>query len=568
MENNETINSPDLRKSNEAAGYGFLAHKEINMQSQPTVDGVVSGNNDDVEYDAFLQRVQARFVANISNGNKPLFTTDAEGLFSAYLCAMPEEHQQYHTCHACRQFVERFGGLVTIDEKGATTAAFWNVDDAPDFYKPAITAIERLVRRAKVTGVFLSADKVWWQPLTGEWHHMAVTPPASIVHRRSLLTAGQSMAEKREDFRTMITALQEFSADVVAQAVTLLKTESLYRSEKCLGAAEWLANLHGNRNDAKGKDAKNNILWLAVATAPAGFCHPRSSMIGTLLEDIAAGLPFDDVKRKFADKMHPLQYHRPQAAPSVGNIAQAEKIVKQLGIAASLKRRFARLDEIEALWLPAHPKDEPKSSGVFSHLQPKSAAPEVGGTDIPAVTMTWDKFQRTVLPDALEIEFFAPHGSDNYIALVTAVDPEAPPILQWDVEGQRNPVSWYVWHGGSSAVQWGLVGGCFHRVSAVTLKPSMWHGGNEHQGAGVVFILKGAKESRTDAGLALFPETLKSELREIRSTIEAFSRNGQLEGVADASACGIALMKGSNWNARFRVRSATSTVEYKLDRWD
>jgi len=84
----------------------------------------------------------------------------------------------------------------------------------------------------------------------------------------------------------------------------------------------------------------------------------------------------------------------------------------------------------------------------------------------------------------------------------------------------------------------------------------------------VVFILKGAKESRTDAGLALFPETLKSELREIRSTIEAFSRNGQLEGVADASACGIALMKGSNWNARFRVRSATSTVEYKIDRWD
>lgn len=50
------------------------------MQAQSDVPGVVSGNHDDVEYDAFLQRVQARFVANISNGSKPLFTTDAEDL--------------------------------------------------------------------------------------------------------------------------------------------------------------------------------------------------------------------------------------------------------------------------------------------------------------------------------------------------------------------------------------------------------------------------------------------------------------------------------------------------------
>jgi hypothetical protein len=83
-----------------------------------------------------------------------------------------------------------------------------------------------------------------------------------------------------------------------------------------------------------------------------------------------------------------------------------------------------------------------------------------------------------------------------------------------------------------------------------------------------VFIMDGAKESRTNAGLALFPETLKSELREIRSTIEEFSRRGKLEGEEEASACGVALLKGANWNARFRVRSATSTVEYKLDRWD
>jgi hypothetical protein len=545
----------------------FRCHKEINMQAQSDVPDVVSGNHDDVEYDAFLARVQARFSANIGAAS-PLFTTDAEGMWTAYLDSFSPEQRQYHNCHSCRQFIERFGALVTIDDAGMTASAVWNENDAPELYRPAVRAMERLARRGRVTGVFLSADAVWGSPVTGIWRHFAVTPPkAMIYNRRAILTAEQAMAEKREDYGIVQRALAEFSQPMVEQALTLLQTESLYRSEKVLGPAQWLRDLHVARGAAKGT-ARDNVTWKAVATAPTGFCHPRSSMVGTLLEDIAAGLDFSEVSRRFAEKMHPLQYQRPQAAPSVGNIAQSEKLVEKMGIAASLRRRFARLDEVEALWMPAPTQDEPKGGGgVFSHLQPKSAAPPMGGTDMPAVTMTWDKFQRTVLPEALEIEFFAPHGSDNYTALVTAVDPDAPPILQWDREEQRNPVSWYVWHGGSSAAQWGLSGGRFHKVSAVTLKPSMWHGGNDHQGAGVVFILDGAKESRF-AGLALFPETLRAELREIRPTIEAFSRNGQIEGVEEASACGIALMKGNNWNARFRVRSATSTVEYKLDRWD
>lgn len=528
---------------------------------------VVSGNHNDAEYDAFLARVQARFLANVGAGSQ-LFTTDAEGMWQAYLDSFSGDQRQYHNCHACRQFIERFGGLVTIDDSGLTASAVWNEADAPDFYKPAVQAMKRLARRGRVTGAFLSAEQVWGSPVTGIWRHFAIKPPKEMIYNKcAILTAGQTMAEKREDYCTVQRALAEFSLPMVEQALTLLQTESMYRSEKVLGQALWLRDLHVARGNAKGT-ARDNLTWKAVALAPRGFCHPRSSMIGTLLEDIAAGLDFWEVSRRFAEKMHPLQYQRPQVAPSVGNIAQAEKLVEKMGITASLRRRFARLDEIEAIWSPAPPKDAAQSGGVFSHLQPKSAAPAIGGKNMPAVVMTWDKFQRTVLPEALEIEFFVTHGNNNYTALVTAVDLDAPPILQWDKEDQRNPVSWYVWHGGSSAAQWGLVGGRFQRVSAVTLKPSMWHGGNEHQGAGVVFILDGAKESRTDAGLALFPETLKSELREISSTIEAFSRNGKLEGVEDASACGIALMKGGNWNARFRVLSATSTVEYKLDRWD
>lgn len=186
---------------------------------------------------------------------------------------------------------------------------------------------------------------------------------------------------------------------------------------------------------------------------------------------------------------------------------------------------------------------------------------------IPAQTMTWDKFQRTVLPAAERIEFLAPYRG-NYAVLVTAVNPDAPPILQWDSPETRNPVSWYVWSGGSTASQYGLPGGQYVNVEAVTLKPSMWNGGFEHQGVGVMFLLAGAKETR-NAGAAIFPEILKSEFHAIRSVLEAYSRGAKIDDIGETHAVGVILGKGDGtWDARLRVWSGGKPLEYRLDRWD
>lgn len=523
------------------------------------------GNHHDEDYDGFLSRLQARFLANCANGTQPLFMTDAESLWGLYLDSFADQaERQYHTCHACRQFIERFGPLVTISDAGITSPAVWHEEDAPALYRPAISAMARAVRRAKVTGVFLSSDDKWGTPKTGEWRHLSVTPPAAMRYKRSLLTAGQAMAEKREDFKNVMHALNEFTQPHIETALTLLKSDSLYRSEQVLGQAEWLYALHVARFAANGA-GKANVVWRTIAQAPAGFCHPRSSMIGTLLEDIAAGMEFSEVSRRFADKMHPLRYQRPQAAPTAGAIAQAEKVVQELGAAGSLARRFARVDEVQALWRPSPAQEEVMRDGVFGHLKPKGV--EAHAMTIPAQTMTWDKFQRTVLPTAERIEFQAPRQG-NYTAFVTAVNADAPPILQWDRDDARNPVSWYVWNGGASADSFGLRAGRFVQVEAITLKPSMWNDGPAHHGAAVVFILAGARESK-QAGTALFPEILKSEFHGIRSVIEAYSRSASIEGMAEPHAAGYMLGAGdSQWQATLRVWSNGKSMDYRLDRWD
>src|SRR5581483_5823738 len=174
---------------------------EDNEDQMGIQSAVAVGNYEDKGYDAFLSYFNARFLETIQNGTRPLFTTDAEGLFAAYLAAFPEgTERQHHNCSACRHFIDRYAGLVTIDEKGLTTPAVLNLEDVPEQYERPIADMARLVRKAKVTGVFLSSQAVLGQPVTGPWRHFAVTLPKRALYSRATQTAGQSMAEKREDY--------------------------------------------------------------------------------------------------------------------------------------------------------------------------------------------------------------------------------------------------------------------------------------------------------------------------------------------------------------------------------
>jgi hypothetical protein len=515
----------------------------------------IEHSNSGQEYDNWLFSIHRRF--NALDGG-PIFTTDVEGLWEAYLDGFDPSQRQFHNCSACRHFIQRIGGLVTISETGATGSVIWDADEAPLAYRASVAAMVKLIKRAKVTGVFVSADHELGTGITGPWTHFSVFQKTAAIHKSKVLTAGQAMAEKSEDHKNVMRALQEFSPALIAQALSLLNSDAMYRAEKVIGPAQWLSELH----TACEKSNRSNAVWRAIATAPAGFCHPRASMIGTLLEDLESGMSFEAVSTRFASKMHPLQYQRPQAAPSAGTIAQAEKLVEQLGIAKSLERRFARLEDLKAEWLP-DPEVAPAGGGVFAHLKPKEATRQE--LIVTAQTITWEKFARTVLPIAKLTEINAP-GYGAYTALVTAEHPDAPPIFQWDSEQQRNPVSLYLYNGGSPPSRWNIQSG-WRKVTAITLRPSMWYGLNEHHGKNAIFIIEGCRDlENRDVGL--FPETLKSELHGVRAVIEAHSRTAKLGGAEQATACGL-MCPVNGTPTHVRVTDAVGTrFEYKIDRWD
>ncbi|ADO68412.1 hypothetical protein [Stigmatella aurantiaca] len=528
---------------------------ETRPSSQP------AGFRDESDYPGFLGRLQTALEGHVT-GHR-LFTTEATGLWEAYLAALPDEARQHYTCSACRKFVERFGALVTLDGQGTQRSPFWNEDLATPMTFAAVKQLRTWVEKARVNGVFLSSQAVWGTPVAGGWAHMAVRVPQAHVFQPSLLDAHQRMAELREHYRCLNVALGEFHTDLLKQAQTILRAEALTRSEKFIGVVEWLLARQNERKQPHG----HNLIWKAVASAPAGFCTPRASMIGTLLEDLAAGLPFETVQARFDAKMHPLQYQRPQAAPSAGNVQQAEAAIAKLGLAPALERRFATLADVHLTWKPAADKPE-QARGVFGHLRTKETRSQE--VHLPSKTLTWVKFRDTVLPTAERIQLRVPSSSTSFSAMVTAVHPDAPPLLQWDSRERRNPVSWYFYPHGSTASSWGLRPGEVE-VLGVTMKPNTWFSERfAHMGQGVFFILKGARDSR-NSGLSLFPEFLRGELHGVRATIEAFSQSRKLEtpeGQPLASGMMFTPAANASWEVVLRVTSQGAVATYTLDRWD
>ena len=536
---------------------------------------VENGCKDDEAYEKLLRSFQAHFDSLLITVDVPkLFMTNAHGLWDAFVNNIDVKYRQHYTCRCCKNFIEKFGGLVFISRDGSIIPAVW-ADDVPKLFQASVKAVVDIVKKSVVTDVFITDQKILGTPKTGEWEHFYIELPTDMVKKSYLFSSSQIMAAAKEDFKALMNGLTTFSPNHINTAIRILKAGTLSRSDKFLEIARWLKSVHDRRNDAVDSKKKTNVTWLSAVTAPSGFCHVKSSMIGTLLEDIANGLDFETIKERFEMKVDPERYMRAQSAPSEANIKRAEEIFEKLGIGSALERRFARLDEVKTLWKPREQeKSLNKTKGLFSHLKSKETIyrSESNELNLPPKRITWDKFSRTVLPEAESIELSVSFASDLFSGILTAEHNDARPIIQWDNENNRNPFSHYLYYTSTTANSWNLIPG-WVKVTGICYQPSMWQEGFEHHGKGVFFLLEDCKDTRYENGYAhgnsLFPEILISELHEVRKTIEAYAETAPLMGYENASACGIRLQEGVDWDVMVRVTSSDGyKTDYSLDRWD
>lgn len=504
---------------------------------------VISDNDvTQADYKVFEKLISDR-IACLPN---LLFVVEKEGLFGVFLENLSPEHRQHYNCHCCRNFIERFGKIVVIMPDGSVESPLWSKTDVPEFFQKSVEAMRQAVINTKIDSVFVTEEKKWGNAVTGVWTHLHGTPPREVIHKDKLKTSYQLASEHKENFGIINRGLAEYSKEAAVQAVRVLEADAVSNSEKVVEIAKWFLALHEAIEGKKGK-IRSNLIWSAITRVPMSWSHIKNTMIGTLLDDITANMPYEVIAKRWAEKMHPLQYKRPTTL-NEGNIDAGNRIIEKLGATSALRRRYARLEDIiNWVWKPQPIVEDAGRDnyrgGAFDHLR-ETKKKIINDIVLPAKTVTWDHFQQNILPTANTIEYLTDGYRHGYFSLVTAVDPNAAPILMWDgVDEIRNPVSWYFRHGGHICTSFNLPRNAWIKVNCVCLKPPYWQKPElfRHQGPGVFFVLEGARETDPTSGGLFFPDCLKSEFFEAKKAMEAYSQSSSIEGLADATANGIAV---------------------------
>lgn len=532
------------------------------------------GANGDSAFKGLSRAVQRTMNTALKLGGGKLFRVSTEGLFETFLSSFrdPAERQS-HNCNCCHSFIRNYGGLVWLDRTGAGASAVWNPDEVADVLPPAYY---RALVELKLTAEVRAVDNQYiWEPghpaivvghpEAGGFSHFNLVLPSGtcpITH-----SPGQWAAVQRENRRHLELAFKDMKLEHIQRAVGMLESGGLNRAETLLPMGKFLLEAGHIVQNVNG-EKRNRRLWHTVAHAAQGWCTPRDSAFGALVFELAEGKSVSAIVAAHNARMDPTKYQRPQAAPAAGNIDRAEKLFEKMNLAPALRRRPMALVEARPFWRPRPLPSRPSGTGLFGHLQPKDSRPPLSSMPLGsgAVTMTFVKFQRDVLPSALKIQMKVPdHGS--FCGFTTAVDPEAEPIMKWDRLDSRNPGCWYLYSRGSHAINWSLQSNAYVDVPGITYLPPAWTTTDlmDYQmGGRVVVFLEGARDIRHH-GSALFPECLRGELHEVRATIEAQSKSRDFEAEPRPHASGY-ILDAKQQPIELRVTNEVGVAHYRIDR--
>lgn len=509
--------------------------------------------NDEM-YSSFLQIVQAN-ASMVHTLHGQFYVTDAAHLMDTFIQNIPAGYRQIHECQTCRRFMRKYGSLATLDKDSNLVPVFWNIPNIPELYRPAFYTLRDRICKSKIKyPLFVNnTEHTLGIPETLEYtgerfEHFHLNMNSSMMRMHSTdLPMSRVKAEAIESKVLLRRALWKYSTNTFEKAKEIMQFGNFHRKEKFLPVLQFLV-------DISSKPRTDNMLWKEITSRPKGFFHINSSVIGSFLEDVRQKTDTNSIERRFNRKVSPDVYQRPQAPPKENNITNAERVIKTYGYERSLERRMATIDEVTCYWRPSKPVE--MSDGLFDHLRESQT---YNLRDIHSERYTWIRFIDELLPSAQKIEFLA---DTNFYGGVTApVHFDAPNIMKWN-----NAYSWYTYLRPVPPSKFGLYQHHYIEVTGIGHNPSAWGAVNPLFIKDFIF-LKGAKDSE-NPGLCLFPETLNSKLREIRATIEAYSKSKPLEIPSGELAYCLHVDKDLK---AFTLRITTKTnlrVTVIIDRWN
>lgn len=361
---------------------------------------------------------------------------DREKVWEEYLSGLDPDLAKENKCNACRSFLRQYSGIVGID-KAYVRKSVWDLLEAPEDHAGAVQNLRDYVKSLPITDVFFSkqakcgTDKTF-DPKTGtNWQHLYIELPSQLVR--------SNVDTVRSDFRsgksTFQRGLAEIPASVTEEVLELISENGLYNGNQFKTLLETFLRLQ--KQYAKlGTEEKENFSWLESATSGPVISRVRSSVIGTLLVDLASGVDFDRAVASCESKLAPTNYKRPKSVATKGQIEKAMQTIESLGLRDSLNRRFANDTDIKVSDVIYRYRPTTKKVDLFNEMLSEVAVNPSSIKNPEEVSI--DDFIKLVVPKASMVELlFERKHFPNLVSLIAPEDSDSPSLFKWD-----NKFSW------------------------------------------------------------------------------------------------------------------------------
>lgn len=396
----------------------------------------------------FQQAVAKQFARLMATGQMFRTNTDKDTLWATYLASFPEgtnpiyRERTEHDCSCCRQFIKSVGNAVAfIDGKLETV---WDLQgDLDAGYARVAKYMSIYVASQPVCDVFLldqktaGTDKNFEEMTTGvkTWDHFFVNLKPQYVAKKTDIPT--KLGELRSTVQVFQRGLDTITTDAVETVLDLIAQGTLYRGAEFKGLVEAFSNeLSVYHTCTVAEQAK--FVWVRGTKITPATASIRNSAIGTLLQDLSAGMDLEQAVRRWESVMAPANYKRPTALVTPKMIEQAKAKLNELGLLSALERRYARLTDITVnniLFADRNAK-QAMNGDVFDALAAETGAKGKKLDKVEEISIT--DFIANVLPriNSMEVLLENKH-TGNLVSLVAPVDPTAGSLFKWD-----NNFSW------------------------------------------------------------------------------------------------------------------------------
>lgn len=376
---------------------------------------------------------------------------DKDQLWNLYLDSFPpgtneiyRERREFD-CSCCRQFVKGIGNAVVIKNNKITTV--WDIETGDETYQPVFNALSAFIKANAVTNVWITKEKTVgassnFEKLENgkviEWDHFYLELPSKFTS-----TSNDSIAETKGNMRdtrnVFKRSLDEISEESLLTVLELINQKSLYKGD------EWKTVLNEFLRYKKAYDKlttaaeKDIFAWEQSVKAGGSIGRIRNHSIGTLLINVSEGMDLDVAVRKYESIVAPSNYKRPKAIFTQKMLEDAKKTISELGYMDSLRRRYAKLDDITVNNILFSNKDAAKRIGgadIFEEMSREISPNPKQFSKVEEITI--EEFVSNVLPTTQEMEVFLENKHEsNMVSLIAPEVEDSTPMFKWN-----NGFSW------------------------------------------------------------------------------------------------------------------------------